>query len=68
MAKQKPPPPQHDQPDYNPEPPARERLGDDNPQVNEYNPPRNRNVPGVAIVVTVIVVLVLAVLYFLARG
>ena len=56
-----------DEPDYNPEPPARELMGDDNPKVNEFEPERNRNVSSIAIRTTVIVVLVLAVLYFLFR-
>jgi hypothetical protein len=68
MAKGKAPPPHESKPDYNPEPPARERLGDDVPEVREYEPPRGRNAPSVAVTVTVIVVLVLAVLYFLFRG
>ena len=68
MAKEKPPPPHSANPDYDPEPPARERLGDDNPKVNEYDPPRNRNASSVAVITTVVVVLLLAVLYFLLRG
>lgn len=68
MAKEKSPPPRRDSPDYNPEPPARERLGDDKPQVNEYEPPRNRNAPAMSVIITVVVVLLLAVLYFLFRG
>lgn len=68
MPKGKPPPPHHDNPDYNPEPPARERLGDDNPEVNEYEPERNRNVSGMSIIATVIVMILLGIAYFMFRG
>jgi hypothetical protein len=68
MAKGKPPPPHESKPDYNPEPPARERLGDKVPEIREHNAPRNRTAPSVSVLITVIVVLVLAVLYFLFRG
>ncbi|HEX7003378.1 MAG TPA: hypothetical protein VF168_04245 [Trueperaceae bacterium] len=68
MPREKPPPPRRDHPDYDPEPPPRDQLGDDNPKVNEYDPPRNRNASSVAVFTTVIVVLVLAVAYFLLRG
>lgn len=68
MPDEKAPPPHDDKPDYNPEPPARERLGDDNPKIDEYDPPRNRNASSVAVITTVIVVLLLAVAYFMFRG
>lgn len=68
MAKGKAPPRKGDRPDYNPEPPAREKLGDQNPGVDEYQPERNRNAPAVTVIVTVVAVLVLAALYFLLRG
>ena len=68
MPEEKAPPPHRDNPDYNPEPPPRDRLGDDNPKVNEYDPPRNRNASSVAVITTVIVVLLLAIAYFMFRG
>ncbi|MEX2540312.1 MAG: hypothetical protein WD314_00830 [Trueperaceae bacterium] len=68
MAKGKAPPPHDSKPDYNPEAPARERLGDETPEVNEFQPPRNRSAPAVSVIVTVIAVLVLAALYFIFRG
>jgi hypothetical protein len=67
MPKGKPPPPHRDHPDYDPEPPGREFMGDDNPEVREYEPSRQRNAPTVSVVVTVVVVAVLGLLYFLFR-
>lgn len=68
MPDEKTPIPSGDEPDYNPEPPPRDRLGDDNPKVDEYDPPRNRNISGVAVIATVIVVLLLGIAYFMFRG
>lgn len=61
-------PPRNDKPDYNPEPPPRDEMGEQSQQVNGYEPPRNRNSVGVTVIVTVVVMLILAVLYFLFRG
>lgn len=68
MAKEKAPPPHSDHPDYNPDAPTREELGDPLPQVDQYEPERNRSAPSVAVLVTVVLVVLLAVVYFLARG
>jgi hypothetical protein len=67
MSKGKAPPP-GGKPDYNPDQPARDRLGDEAPTVNEHEPARNRTAPAVSVITTVVVVLVLAALYFLFRG
>ena len=68
MAKGKTPPGEG-RPEHLPDqPPAEEITSGGDPRVREYEPRRNRSLPALAVLLTILLVVVFAVFYFLTRG